>query len=190
MRGKIVSIEGIDGAGKTTLIDLLASELRYAGHEITQIASIHDKRMAALIRQHIEDGHGAKSSHMAILFGADLVLRDDYIQRSLDAGVHVLMDRYKLSSRCYQLGCPFVEDILSPFQDPDVEIVLDLPVKTAQSRVLAGRGYLDKYESDFDMMHRIRGDMMRLTTGYVVDADADMPQVLACVQEIVCDFIK
>ncbi len=104
--GKLVVIEGLDGAGKRTLADALTGALNAAGASVTSIAfprygeSVH----ADLVHEALHRGHGdlADSVYgMAMLYALDRRGAADEIRARLDDHDVVLLDRYVASNAAY-----------------------------------------------------------------------------------------
>ena len=117
-RGKLITIEGIDGAGKTTLARGLAAALRARGIEVELLREPGGVRAAELIRGLVTDPDlavGARTE--ALLYAAARAqLVDEELQPLLARGVCVLLDRFVDSSLAYQgagrgLGLAAVREI-------------------------------------------------------------------------------
>ena len=103
-RGKLITIEGIDGAGKTTLALGLAEALRARGIEAQLLREPGGVRVAELIRELVKDPSlavGARTE--ALLYAAARAqLVDEALQPLLARGMCVLLDRFVDSSLAYQ----------------------------------------------------------------------------------------
>jgi dTMP kinase len=117
-RGKLITIEGIDGAGKTTLARGLADALRARGIKVELLREPGGVRAAELIRGLVTDPDlavGARTE--ALLYAAARAqLVDEELQPLLARGVCVLLDRFVDSSLAYQgagrgLGLAAVREI-------------------------------------------------------------------------------
>ncbi len=150
-RGKLIVIEGVDGAGKTTQIKMLAENLLGAGEKVfvtsepTCKATGHEPTAVGKLISDVLLGKTEMSpSAMASLFLCDRVLHNTDpsfgIKKMMESGAIVICDRYYYSSCAYQglesdldwvisqnINCP---DIVRP----DVCIFLDLDPETAARR--------------------------------------------------------
>src|SRR5436305_13300355 len=103
-RGRLITIEGIDGAGKTTLAARLAVALRARGIEIQLLREPGGVRAAERIRELVKDPElliGARAE--ALLYAAARAqLIDEALEPLLSAGTWVLLDRFVDSSLAYQ----------------------------------------------------------------------------------------
>ncbi len=108
-RGRLVVLEGLDGAGTTTQARLLADALRAEGRTVHATAEPSGGPVGALVRQVLnrriagKDGAPFDPAALALLFAAD---RLDHaaveIAPKLAAGIDVVSDRFTLSSLAYQ----------------------------------------------------------------------------------------
>ena len=104
--GKLITIEGIDGAGKTTLAAALADELRARGIDVELLREPGGVHAAERIRKLVTDPDlriGARAE--ALLYAAARAqLVDEALRPLLRAGTWVLLDRFVDSSLAYQGG--------------------------------------------------------------------------------------
>jgi dTMP kinase len=117
-RGKLITIEGLDGAGKTTLAVALADALRERGVDAQVLREPGGVRVAELIRNLVKDpGLAVGARAEALLYAAARAqLVDEALQPLLTRGACVLLDRFVDSSLAYQgagrgLGLAAVREI-------------------------------------------------------------------------------
>jgi len=167
----LVSVEGLDGAGKRTLIDELVAHLDASGVRVATLAfprygrSVH----ADLAAEALRGGHGdvADSVYaMALLFALDRVDAHDELSKLLDDNDIVILDRYVASNAAYsaaRVEQPADGEIIGWVADlefgrfelpvPAVQLLLDVPTELAAERARhrgefdASRA-LDAYERD------------------------------------------
>ena len=147
MTGRLIAIEGIDGAGTTTQAELLRDRL---GLVMTREPS--RGRIGLVLRELLamRDGKAPVDERaIAMLFAAD---RLDHVAReiapALAAGRHVVTDRYVLSSLAYQalyVEREFVAALNRFAPSPDLTIFVEVPVAIAEAR-RAGRGAAERYD--------------------------------------------
>jgi dTMP kinase len=150
-RGCFIVLEGIDGSGTTTQAQRLAERFRRGGREVVTTCEPSSGPVGSLIRQALacrlsEAGDQPVEldwATLALLFAAD---RTDHaarcIEPALRAGVHVISDRYDLSSCIYQsLTAPepeqalvWVRELNARVRRPDLTLVLDVGAGVAEAR--------------------------------------------------------
>ncbi|WP_068270429.1 dTMP kinase [Aldersonia kunmingensis] len=175
--GILVTIEGLDGAGKRTLVDALVADLRGRGERVATMAfprygeSVH----ADLAAEALTGGHGdlaASANAMALMFALDRAGAADDLRKLLDSNDLVILDRYVASNAAY--GAARVhEGAAGVFSEwvgtleydrfglpvPDAVLLLDVPVDLAAERARrreqtdASRT-LDAYERDAGLQKR------------------------------------
>ncbi|CAA9502816.1 MAG: Thymidylate kinase [uncultured Solirubrobacteraceae bacterium] len=103
-RGRLITVEGLDGSGKSTLVEGVARVLRDGGRTVEVLREPGGVRVAELIRSLVKDPAleiGARAE--ALLYAASRAqLVDERIRPALDAGRWVLLDRFVDSSLAYQ----------------------------------------------------------------------------------------
>lgn len=146
MRGRFITFEGGEGAGKSTQARLLADALRRAGCEVVVTREPGGTAGAEAIRALLlsADGPGWGPRAEALLFAA---ARADHVERlirpALARGAWVVCDRYLDSSRAYQGGAGGLRDAdimgLHSFGSegllPDLTVLLTLDPELARSRL-------------------------------------------------------
>lgn len=156
VRGRFISFEGADGAGKSTQARLLAEKLRADGYEVTLTREPGGSPGAEEIRKLLVEGDPARWSAQTeiLLFNA---ARRDHLERTiapaLAAGHIVISDRFADSTRVYQ-GVARAElrgvvDKLHALMigtEPDLTLVIDLDAPTGLLRGLARQSGEDRFE--------------------------------------------
>jgi dTMP kinase len=147
-RGKFITLEGGEGAGKSTQARLLTERLRSAGHDVVLTREPGGTAFAEQVREFIlastTAGHGALSE--ALLFYA---ARADHLEKilrpALSAGRWVVCDRFSDSSRVYQSlagDLPIetyvaLEQIVVAPTVPDLTVILDIRAEDGLRRATA-----------------------------------------------------
>lgn len=159
-RGMFISLEGIDGAGKSTQLRMLAEHLGTQGHEVVQTREPGGAAGAEDIRRLLVEGEPDRWSPETeiLLFTA---ARRDHLERTirpaLADGKIVLTDRFADSTRIYQGATrgdlrALVDDIHARVigAEPDLTLILDMDPSEALSRGLARKSGEDRFE-DFGL---------------------------------------
>jgi dTMP kinase len=196
-RGRFISFEGGEGAGKSTQIKLLADRLADAKVRTIVTREPGGSPGAEIIRHLVLSGMGKLLGAEAetLLFAA---ARDDHvhtvIEPALKQGIWVLCDRFSDSTRVYQgiLG-QVSPAILSAMQrvtigdlKPDLTLILDVPVKVGLQRAAKrrGAGTADRFEAEGIKFHQeLREAYRRIAAAepqrcLLIDASAE-PDIVA-----------
>lgn len=132
-----IVFEGIDGAGKTTQIELLKDWLVNNGFQVETVVEPTDSDIGKLIRKLLQD-ENATSEYMqktlGLLFAADRTLLMNDIESFQKENKVVISDRSFYSSLVYQEPADWIEEINKFVKIPDMVILLDLDLKTSVSR--------------------------------------------------------
>ncbi len=161
-RGRLITFEGCEGAGKSTQLGLLADRLKRAGVETVTTREPGGSPHAERLRDFLLSGRGASLGPLgeAVLFTAARIDHiDSLIAPALEKGVFVLCDRFIDSTRAYQgaMGkadprmIALLEKVALGDLKPDLTVVLDLPARDGLARAARRRGALaqpDRFESE------------------------------------------
>jgi dTMP kinase len=162
--GRFITLEGGDGAGKTTQAELLTAWLEEHGRTVVRTREPGGTDLGQRIREMVlhERGHVAPRAE-ALLYAADRAHHVETVVRpALARGAVVLQDRYIDSSVAYQgvargLGADRIRSVSEWAADglvPDLTVLLDLDVTVGRSRVAAARGdVFDRLESEAATFH-------------------------------------
>lgn len=143
--GVFIAFEGIDGAGKTTQVALLADFLTSHGKVPVRSKEPTGGHWGRLIRASAAHGRMSLADELHALTEDRKEHVRDVIQPALDRGGIVLLDRYFYSTIAYQGsrgGDPVAvaEQMVRTFPTPDVVFLLDVPPTVGLIRVEDGRG--------------------------------------------------
>jgi len=164
-RGKFITLEGGEGAGKSTQVNFLADFLRHKNIDVVQTREVGGAPSAEAIRDlWLLKGEGYWD-HLSELFLIMAARREHLVKTiwpALDRGAWVISDRFNDSSRAYQgiglgLGLDVVEDLyrrIAPQFEPDLTLLLDLPVEAGLARMSARRGQDDRYQQKEIVFHQ------------------------------------
>ncbi len=195
-----ISLDGIDGAGKSTQIALLRKWLESQGHEVVCFRDPGATKLGESIREillHREDIPLSMTAEMLLYMASRAQLVADEIRPALASNKTVISDRFLLANVVYQgsAGGLAVDDIwaigniATQGLRPDITIVLDLDAAEAAKRIIRGQDRLEKrglayfeaVRQGFLAQHRRAGQR-----SYVVDA-AKTPQE---VHATICEMIQ
>ncbi|MBS7539885.1 dTMP kinase [Ancylobacter lacus] len=205
-RGRFITLEGGEGAGKSTQARRLAERLRGAGYEVVTTREPGGSPGAEAIRHVLLSGAakplGAEAETM--LFAA---ARADHlattIRPALERGAWVICDRFADSTRVYQGSAGHVgqgliaalESVTVGDTRPDLTLVLDLPVEEGLARAArrSAGGKTDRFESEtLDFHRRLREGFRALVAAEprrcaLIDAGRDPLTVSNAIWDVVTD---
>ena len=193
-KGKFIVFEGIDGAGKTTQIELLASRLSSLGESVHITAEPTTNESGKALRRALSGKEKKTECEMAVMFVADRIAHnidaEEGIARHLSEGKDVICDRYYYSTLAYQgsvvdygwvkrmnLDCPAI-------RKPDLCIFLDLSPEESLRRISASRSGKEIYENVETLtrvrasFHRVLDDLSLCENIVRIDASA-MPEEIS-----------
>jgi len=145
MQGRLISFEGIDGAGKTTQVQILRQKLEARGEKVLLTREPGGTYIAEQIRGILLDpqNKGMDDLTELLLFqAARAQIYQEIVLPALRAGTTVIMDRSRDSGVVYQgiargMGREMIEklnDISTQSTVPDITFLLDVPVKVGKKR--------------------------------------------------------
>lgn len=191
--GALVTLEGIDGTGKTTQVRRLADRYALHSYPVSTFREPGASEAGQKLREAARHGRLDPEQENALFLEDRRHDVDANIRPALEEGRLVLLDRYYLSNMAYQ-GARGVDperilgenEVFAP--RPDITVVLDLPVDQAFERMRArGRGQ-DRFET-MDSLRAVRDLFLRFARTYpwvrVVDASRSLDQVARAVVEVV-----
>src|ERR1700685_398843 len=154
LAGKLIVIEGTDGAGRSTQIDLLKPWLEELGHAVVDTGMTRSPLAGEGIRR-AKEGNSLGRVTQALFYATDFVDRlENEIVPALRAGFIVLTDRYiySLMARAIVRGMDpaWIRGIYSTALIPDAVFYLRLDVEKLIPRVIFSRGF-DYWESGMDV---------------------------------------
>ena len=186
MRGRFVTFEGGEGAGKSTLIERARQWLCQHGYEVVMTREPGGTALAESIRDMVLHGKTERlcaTAELLLVFAARAQHLEELIRPALQAGKLVLCDRFTDATWAYQGGgrgmpallIQTLEQSVHGDLQPDLTILLDVPVALGLARI-AGRGEADRIEREPDeFFERVRQAYLERAAAYperflVVDA--------------------
>lgn len=155
-RGLFITVEGIDGCGKSTQARLIAAALEAAGHDVLRLREPGGVKISEQIRAILLDpanGEMGDVCELLLYEAARAQLVHQVIRPALAAGKTVVCDRFYDSTTAYQAFADGLDrNMVSQANElavdgcrPDLTLVFDLPVEDALRR-RSGRGAEDRLE--------------------------------------------
>jgi len=161
LRGRFITLEGGEGAGKTVQAKRLEDKLTTLGLEVVRTREPGGSPYAEQLREAILSGFAAQfgPDGEALLFAAARIDHlDKTILPALERGAWVVCDRFADSTRAYQgvagdLPPAFIarlEEVVVGLNRPDLTLILDIPTEAGLERAQArrGTGGVDRFEAE------------------------------------------
>nr|WP_217433366.1 dTMP kinase [Pseudomonas sp. M5] len=156
--GLFITLEGPEGAGKSTNRDYLAARLREQGLDVVLTREPGGTPLAEKVRELLlapSDEVMAADTELLLVFAARAQHLAQVIRPALERGAVVLCDRFTDATYAYQGGgrglsverIAVLEQFVQGELRPDLTLVFDLPVEVGLARA-AARGRLDRFEQE------------------------------------------
>lgn len=177
-RGLLIAVEGIDGAGKTTQVRLLADFLRNRGFDVVTSKEPTDGVWGRQIRESAANGRLDPDRELQLFIRDRTEHTNQVIKPALDRGQIVILDRYYYSSIAYQ-GCRgrdfhAIQQLMeSQFPHPDVVFLLDLDPVVSLRRIHVRGDRPNEFER-VDDLTRARAVFNSLDDSRVVSIDGSL----------------
>jgi dTMP kinase len=191
--GKFITVEGIEGVGKSTNLGFIHAQLRSAGIDVVQTREPGGTPLGEAIRALLLDpAYTGMDVHceLQLMFAARAEHLGKIIRPALERGQWVLCDRFTDATYAYQGGgrgvdVSFIarlEELVQGDFRPDLILLLDVPVEVGLARA-GQRGALDRFEQEqFDFFERVRAAYLERAARdpgryRVIDASLPLEQV-------------
>jgi dTMP kinase len=179
LRGKFITLEGVDGAGKSTLVPWIAARLGRAGREVVVTREPGGTPLAEKLRAMVLAEPMDPLSETLLMFAARFDHVQKVIQPALQRGAWVVCDRFTDATLAYQGGGKGVSSDLikslaqsvHPGLAPDQTLVFDCPYDVSRGRLSASGRTLDRFEAEE------RGFFDRVRAAYWAIAEAEPGRV-------------
>lgn len=197
--GKFVTLEGIEGVGKSSNMAAIEDTLGFHGIPFVSTREPGGTSVSENIRTLLLacDTSIAPMTELLLMFAARVQHVEDFIKPALAAGSWVICDRFTDSTYAYQGGGRGIDqNVIERLEDmtlggfrPDVTIVLDVPVELGMSRA-GRRSAQDRFEQeDVAFFGRVRDVFLQRAAAadryHVIDASADLEVVHGKVADVI-----
>lgn len=208
MKGLFITLEGLDGAGKTTQLHKAAELLRQQGYEVVESREPGGTALAEQVRNLVLDAALPLSNTTQTLLY--LAARSEHVDKllrpSLQAGKIVLCDRFSDSTLAYQgLAAGWTMEELTELRqlngfateglEPDLTLVLDGDPQLLLQRRNA-RGVTDRYEEQgLELQYRLRSAFAALAEAEpermrLINAEGSEDQVHQAIMTVIEEFLE
>jgi len=206
-RGRFITLEGLEGSGKSTQIGLLRDTLQAQGRTVVTTREPGGTPAAERLREIVLQAGAeriAPMSELLILFAARAIHLDSLVRPALARGEWVICDRFTDASYAYQgagSGVPAaaiaaLQALVHGDLQPDLTILLDVPVAVGLARARARRGTAsaDRFESEqADFFERVHGEFLAIARREpgrvrIVNAERPVGEVASEIRRLVADL--
>ena len=198
-RGRLITIEGIEGAGKSTNAAFIAQCVRDAGHEAVETREPGGTALGEAVRGVVlakGDMPIGPDAEALLMFAARAQHLDEVIEPALARGAWVVCDRFTDATYAYQGGgrdiplsrIAALEDWVQGALRPDLTLLLDIDPAVGLKRV-AERGGADRFdEESVGFFERVRAVYLRRAAQHperyaVIDTDQPLKHVQQALRE-------
>lgn len=176
MSGKFITLEGVDGAGKSTHLSWLVAHLREKGRQVVQTREPGGTPLGEKLRALLLNDPMHLETEALLMFAARREHLEQVIKPALARGDWVVCDRFTDASFAYQgggrgLSVPKLRQLETWVQggfQPDLTLLFDLPIAIAAQRMAGAARQLDRFEQEKADFHE------RVRAAYLARA-AEMP---------------
>jgi dTMP kinase len=211
MKGGFVTLEGIEGAGKTTVAAALISLLEGRGCTVQATREPGGTPLAEQLRSVLLSRGAETISPVAetlLMFAARSIHLENRIRPALARGEWIICDRYTDATRAYQgagrsVDIDLIEQLAKAVHagvEPDLTVLLDLPVmvgleRARQRRLARGEDVVDRFESEtIEFFERVRSAYLNLAAGapqrfVVIDATQPLEAVIDAAQAALSNML-
>lgn len=198
MTGKFITLEGMDGAGKSTHIPNIIATLQARGHEVVSTREPGGTPLGERLRELLLHEPMHAETETLLMFAARREHIASVIAPALARGAYVLSDRFTDATYAYQAGAKGVdfakiallERWVQADLQPDVTLLFDVPVEVSVQRLASARAP-DKFEREnADFFSKIRKIYLQRAHDNpaifrVIDANRPLEEVKQSVEEVI-----
>ena len=184
-RGRFITFEGIDGAGKSTHIGYVTALLKAAGKSVVSTREPGGTTLGEKLRDLLLHEPMHLETEALLMFASRREHVAQVIEPAIARGEWVLSDRFTDASFAYQGGgrgldrgkLDALEQWVHPHLQPDLTLLFDVPLDVARARLDATRT-LDRFEAEqADFFARVKGEYLRraaMSGGRIVVVDSTL----------------
>ena len=197
-RGKFITFEGIDGAGKSTHIGFVADWLKASGKTIVTTREPGGTALGEKLRELLLHEKMHLETEALLMFASRREHIAQVIEPALARGDWVISDRFTDATFAYQGGgrkldlhkLELLEQWVHPHLQPDLTLLFDVPLEVARARLDATRS-LDKFEQEqADFFGATRTEYLRRAAQFPARFRIiDSTRSIAATQKILAEIV-
>lgn len=200
-KGRFITLEGIDGAGKSTHLSWIAEQLRARCPEVVVTREPGGTPLGEKLREVLLKQTMHPETETLIMFAARREHLDKVILPALARGAWVIADRFSDATFAYQGGgrgvspdkLEVLERWIQQGLQPDLTLLFDVPVAIAKKR-LSGNAKFDRFEREQEVFfENVRSAYLERAARYprrfrLIDATQSMEQVKKQLKQIITSY--
>ena len=197
-RGKFITLEGMDGAGKSTHIPTIIATLKARDIEVVSTREPGGTKLGEQLRALLLHDAMHPETETLLMFAARREHIDSVIEPALKRGVYVLSDRFTDATYAYQCGAKGIssnkikqlEKWVQGKLQPDLTLLFDVPVEISMKRLTTAREP-DKFErEDAKFFEKLRQAYLTRASEnparfHVINANQALDKVKVLVEEVI-----
>lgn len=192
--GRFISLEGVDGAGKSSHVGWIADWLRRREHDVVVTREPGGTDIGEKLRRLILGDPMRIETEALLMFAARQEHVCEVIRPALSTGRWVVSDRFTDASYAYQgAGRGLSAERIAVLEDwvleglkPDLTLIFDVPLELARTRLAASQAEWDRFEREgeafFDRVRKAYHDRARTDPGRIRLIDSSRPMDLIRVE--------
>jgi dTMP kinase len=198
MRGKFITLEGIDGAGKSSHLAWIGERLRQAGREVVVTREPGGTPLGEQLRDILLRDTMDAGTEVLLMFAARQEHLARVVRPALARGAWVVSDRFTDATFAYQGGgrgfpaekLRILEAWVQEGLQPDLTLYFDVSVSTGQARLQRAAGAQDRFEQEDSAFHeRVRAAYLARAREHperfrVIDAAQSPAQIKVSLENI------
>lgn len=199
MRGRFITLEGVDGAGKSTHLGWIAGRIEAAGKKVVVTREPGGTPLGEELRKLLLAQPMHLETETLLMFAARREHLEQLILPALAAGTWVLSDRFTDATFAYQGGgrgldlgrIEILENWVHQGFQPDLTLVFDLSVEEAKRRRQTATAAPDRFEQEnLDFFARVRAVYLERAARYpqrirLIDASRTVSEIRDSLEEVI-----
>lgn len=189
-RGKFITLEGIDGAGKSTHLAFIAEYLRATGKQVVVTREPGGTPLGEMLRDLVLSQAMHVETETLIMFASRREHIDKVIVPALEKGIWIISDRFTDATYAYQGGgrgiaaerLKMLENWVQGSLQPDLTFLFDVPIEVSRERLTLNMS-LDRFEQEKqEFFMRVRAAYLACAAAQpqrirVIDSSRSIPDI-------------
>lgn len=199
----LITVEGVDGAGKSTYLKTVASHFKELGYDVLVTREPGGTKLGEDLREILLHEKMAPETETILMFSARKEHIETVIKPALERGQVVICDRYNESTYAYQgygknVDLKYIDglkDLVCGSVLPDMTLIFDVSLETSKKRLSNTGKIPDKFESESDdFFNKVRAGYHELAKVNqkikIINAEYSIAEVEQKVKDVCRDFVK